>query len=243
MKVQWQVNWDEMSVGEYAENYEGLFGATFGDAANPLYRNIVTAALSKVDPASTESLLNATQGPGGYEDEIRTTINGTPQKLIFDTVVAYSVRITYVDGTRAILDLQFVQSTGNHLFLTVPAAGFAATPEGELVIAALEAKPIAALEVLGNPLDPQPADDGADLYIDRAIVGFDNGVISGTEGDDTIDAVIEVIGHGTDRVDGGDGAGQAGTGWQDDHIQAGAGNDSVQGNRQRHGFRRRGWRR
>lgn len=215
------------TTSQTAEGYSSFQGLNFGGSGNPLYQNIVSATLAKAAGATTDAAsLSAHQGGfTGSNDTITTTINGVPRVLIFDNVVYYNTRLTYADGSTVEVTLQFAQTTTNELFLVPPTAG---TPNSTSVVAALQNKPIQSLAILTTTPSTLTGYNGANLTIDRMLVGFDNGIVNGTAGNDLIDSTyVENLTNGTDRIDNGDGTSATGTSWQDDVVLAGAGNDTV----------------
>ncbi len=208
-----------------AENYAALLGASFGGSGNPLYQNIVTAALKKGSTGGDQSILQANQPNSTGNDYVTITSGGTTQNYTFDTLVTYDSTITYIDGTTASATIMVVQMTNGDLYLSVPAS---VDSQPGASIGALQDKPIQSLTISRSLPTTSTSYNGANMYIDRVVVGFDNGIVEGTSGNDLIDgSYIEPIANGTDRVDNGDGTSSSGTGWQNDRINAGAGNDTV----------------
>lgn len=112
----------------------------------------------------------------------------------------------------------FAQSTTGELFFAPPPSAAGANNN-------FTNKPILSVEVT------EVSDATASgLEIDRQLIGWDNGFVDGTAGNDSIGAsYVEPVGNGSDKVDGGDGISGAGTAWHDDRIRAGAGNDTING--------------
>ena len=199
---------DENEVNTAAESAVNLVGQTFGTAGNPLYNNIVSAQMNGAANYNNTSVLAQTY---------TTTYGGTSGTLTHDGTATYNITITYADGTTATSTAVLAQAVTGQLFF---APALTAT-------AAHTAKPILSLRI------DSVTSNNASFAIDRPIVGWDNGWIDGTSGNDNIDdgvggpLYIEPIGGGSDVVDGGDGISSAGTAWQDDRIRAYGGNDTV----------------
>ncbi|WP_112310409.1 Hint domain-containing protein [Pseudogemmobacter bohemicus] len=185
-----------------AENAAALNGQTFGTAGNPLYNNITSTTMN-----GTGSFLNQNTG-----QTFLTTYGGTTGTLTHDAIATYNITLTYADGTTATTTGILVQSTTGQLFLAPSLSANAAHI----------AKPIVSLNI-----DSVLSSVGS-LALDRPMVGWDDGWVQGTDGNDTIGpGTVEPVGRGSDVIDGGDGVTSAGTGWNDDRIDAGGGNDVV----------------
>lgn len=183
-----------------------LNNTTWGSSAAPLHQRVVSA--TTIDNGGDAGELDTDNTVAN--DQYRTNVGNGVQTLTHDASAVYTVAITYADGTTATTTATVVQSTGGHLFLAPP---FSATSPA---IPILTAKPIASVQLSG-------ARDYTDVNFvaDRVVIGWDNGVVEGTAGNDLINAsYIEPVANGSDLIDGADGL--------NDIVRAGAGNDTVQ---------------
>lgn len=194
-----------------AENATQLNGTTWGSGSAPLYNNIASATMINNGGAAGALDTDNTNS----NDQFSTTIGGTAQTLIHDANVLYNITLTYADGTTATTTGVVVQATTGELFLAPPVSAANTT---------YTAKPIVSLAITsvnsGN-LD-------ASLATDRLQIGWDNGWVEGTSGNNVIDSsYVEPVANGSDVIDGGDGISSSSSSWQDDRVRAGAGNDTV----------------
>lgn len=199
-----------------ADRATDLNNTTWGSATAPLYQRVVSA--TTVNKGGVNGVLDTNNNT--VNDQYRTNIGNGVQTLTHDASAVFTVRITYADGTTDTTTATVAQSTGGHLFLAPP---FVATSPS---IPILTAKPIASVQIGGAT---QYTD--VNFVADRIQIGWDNGVVEGTAGNDLInDAYVEPIANGSDPVDGADGLNgivRAGAG--NDTVQAGQGNDSLWG--------------
>ena len=194
-----------------AENATLLNGQTFGSVGNPLFSHVNAATMT--DVGGTSGVLD--QNNSTSNDTFTTNNGSGTATYIFDATVTYNATVTYADGTTATVTAVVVQDTAGNLYLAPETSSKGNT-------AVYEAKPIRSLTL--NSVNSATSNG---LNPDRYVTGFDNGIISGTAGNDVINAsYIEPIAGGTDRVDNNDG-GYGGTVGDGDYIQAQAGNDSV----------------
>ncbi|MBV0914223.1 Hint domain-containing protein [Anianabacter salinae] len=191
------------------ENAGAIVGDTYGSVGDPLYGRIASATM--IDNGGAPNFLDTRNSVSN--DEFTTDIGSGVQTFIFDVSIQYNATITYVNGTTTTVTAVLAQSTTGELFL---APEFALNAD----VTAYEAFPIVSI-TLDSLLSA-----GSGLTTDRQAQAWDDGVITGTGGDDLIDAsYVEPISEGSDRVDNGDGL--TGAGFNDDVINAGAGNDTV----------------
>ncbi|WP_410216593.1 calcium-binding protein, partial [Paracoccus sp. (in: a-proteobacteria)] len=193
-----------------SENANLLVNRTFGAETNPLYTRITSTTVS--DNGGTAGALDTDNTFSN--DTFVTNIGSGNQTFTFDGVATYGATVTYADGTTATTTVILAQSTTGELFLAPPPA--TANP-------VLTAKPLVSVSL--NSLTNAT---NLNYNADRLQIGWDDGFIDGTAGNDLIDtAYIEPIGSGSDVIDGGDGISSSGTGWNDDRVRAGAGNDTI----------------
>jgi Ca2+-binding RTX toxin-like protein len=194
-----------------AEGRNSFLGLTFGSTSAPLYAEITSATM--INNGGSATALDANNNAAN--DQFSTDIGSGTQTFTFDSSVQYNATITYADGTTATVTAVFLQATTGEMFLAPETGANADTT-------AYEAKPIVSITF--NSV----AQTGANLGSDRQVTGWDDGIISGTSGADSIgSAYVEPIANGSDRIDNGDGTSGSATAWQDDVVQAGAGNDTV----------------
>lgn len=197
-----------------SENAALLNGSVWGTSADPLYNHISQATFVNVGGSGTALDTNNTTA----NDQIVTDIGTGTMTIVHDASVVYNATVTYADGTTQNVTAVVVQDTSGRLFLA-PELGTGADTT------AYEAKPILSLT-----LNTVSVGSG-DTSITRQVTGWDNGIVDGTSGADSIGAAYTEPAsnvNGTDRVDNGDGTSSSATGWNDDSIRAGAGNDTVQ---------------
>ncbi|MFD2814304.1 calcium-binding protein [Paracoccus aerius] len=191
----------------------GLGPRVFGSAGSPLYNSITSATM--INRSGDPAQLDTNTASGSLVDQFSTNIGAGTQTYNFDALVFYTGTVTYVDGTTASnVVLQVVQAESGETFLAPPAS--------TATNAALTAKPIRSiqLDAVSSP--------NASLLVDRQLGIFDDGVIDGTSGNDSIGpGYVEPGTGGSDQVDGGDGLSSPATGYNDDVIRAGDGNDTV----------------
>ncbi len=193
-----------------AENAALLNGTTYGSVSDPLLGRVKTATLN--DVGGTVGTMDADNTV--VNDTFTTDIGSVTQTFTFDIALSYNATITYVNGSTAIVTAVIVQDTAGNLYL-VPE--LTANPD----TTAYQALPIRS--VTFNSVDVA----GANLQTDRFVTAFRDGVVTGTDGNDLINAgYIEPTVSGNDRVDNNDAVLGGATG-NDDSIRAGAGNDSV----------------
>ncbi len=197
------------------EGYANYQNTTYGSAGSPLYNNKVTVTAGNYAGGSDAVALETNNS---VENATLTTDLGSgPQTFIYDGTAIYNATITYVDGTTATVTAVLAQTTTGQLFLMPENA---ASTDGDT--AKFEAKPIRSI-ALGTATTYNNVNFGAD----RAVTGWDDGYIDGSSGGDLIDgSYVEPVAGGSDRVDNND-AGLTGMSGNDDHIRAGAGNDTV----------------
>lgn len=184
-----------------------LVGTSYGTAGDPLYEHVTRATM--IDNGGAATALDTNNNASN--DQFITDIGGGPQTFTYDGLAVYDTALTYTDGTTATFSAIIVQDTQGHLFLAPPLS-FNAD------VATLTARPIESI-TLGTV-----SADNANLGADRQDIGFDDGIVQGTGGNDLIDAgYIEPVTEGSDRVDNNDGL----DGSNADVIQAGAGSDTV----------------
>ncbi|MFC0201465.1 Hint domain-containing protein [Paracoccus rhizosphaerae] len=200
-----------------ADNVAVLTGTSYGSAGSPLYSRAVTATMT---PSGTATSYQNTD-VAGQTYSTPTTVGGTPQTLQHDAVGVYSANITYADGTTSAtpVNLVIVQAQTGELFLAPP-------PSTSGVNAALTSKPITSIQLI-SPVATSNTNNTV-FALDRQTGVFDNGVIDGTSGNDSIvSGYVEPGLSGSDQIDNGDGLTGPATGYNDDVILAGAGNDTV----------------
>ncbi|MDQ1901347.1 Hint domain-containing protein [Paracoccus sp. WLY502] len=193
---------DDQEGNSDAERASLLNNTTWGSNSAPLYQKV--ASVTTIDRGGVAGALDTNNLV--INDRYSTDIGNGVQTLTHDASAVYTVLITYADGTTATTSATVAQSTGGHLFLAPPRS---------TVNPALTAKPIATVRLSG-------ATDFEDVNFqaDRTVIGFDNGVVEGTTGNDLINAAyVEPVANGSDVIDGADGL--------NDIVRAGAGNDTV----------------
>lgn len=194
------------------ENAALLVGQTYGTGINPLYTHITST--TTINNGGTAGALDTNNNASN--DQFTTNIGSGTQTFVYDGLTVYNATITYADGTTATVTAVVVQSTTGELFLAPEIA-----PNTDST--AYAAKPIVSLT-----LESVNSASNINLGADREVTGWDNGIVDGTSGNDLIDAsYVEPIANGSDRIDNGDGTSSSATAWQDDVVQAGAGNDTV----------------
>lgn len=197
-----------------SENAALLNGSVWGTSADPLYNHISQATFVNVGGSGTALDTNNTTA----NDQIVTDIGTGTMTIVHDASAVYNATVTYADGTTQTVTAVVVQDTSGRLFLA-PELGTGADTT------AYEAKPILSLTLNSVSVG------SGDTSITRQVTGWDNGIVDGTSGADSIGAAYTEPAsnvNGTDRVDNGDGTSSSATGWNDDSIRAGAGNDTVQ---------------
>ncbi|WP_295045752.1 Hint domain-containing protein, partial [uncultured Paracoccus sp.] len=201
----------DQDEGDYdAERASLLNNTTWGTTASPLYQRIVPVTV--IDNGGVSGLLDTNNKAAS--DQYSTNIGNGVQTLTHDASAVYTLTLTYADGTTAVTTATVAQSTAGHLFLAPPPSSPNPT---------LTAKPIAFVQLSGAT-----SNLNVSLIADRLPIGWDNGTIAGTSGNDLINAsYVEPVGSGSDVIDGGDGLTGSGTGYDDDVVLAGAGNDTV----------------
>lgn len=184
-----------------------LENTVFGSSSNPLYENVTR--VTTINNGGSGTALDTNNSASN--DAFQTDIGNGLETLIYDGIAAYSGTVTYTDGTTASFTAIVAQTTSGDLFLAPPTSA-----NGD--VAVLTARPIESI-TLGNVIN-----NNADMANDRQDIGFDDGVVDGTAGDDLIDAsYVEPVASGSDRVDNNDAPG----GGNADAIEAGGGNDTV----------------
>lgn len=198
---------DPIEGNALSEDAPLLEGTSYGTAGDPLYQNVTRATM--IDNGGSATALDTNNNV--TDDEFITDIGNGPETFIYDGVAVYEATLTYTDGTTATFTAIVAQDTTGHLFLAPP-LNFNAD------VNTLTAFPIESV-TLGDMI----ANNG-NLGTDRQDIGFKDGIVQGTDGDDLIDAnYIEPVEFGSDRVDNND----APDGSNDDLIMAGDGNDTV----------------
>ena len=194
-----------------AENAAAFVGQVYGSVGSPLSGQIRQATM--VNNGGSGSQLD--QNNSVSNDQFTTNLGSGTATYTFDAVVVYNATITYADGTTDTVTANIVQDTAGNLFLAPETSSNSDTGR-------FEAKPIRSLTL--NSVNDSTT---TGLTADRQVTGFDDGIISGTAGNDTINgSYAEPIANGSDEVDNNDG-GYGGTVGDGDYIEAGAGNDSV----------------
>ncbi|MBC7132366.1 MAG: Hint domain-containing protein [Roseovarius sp.] len=189
-------------------------GQTYGSGTDPLYQHVTRA--TTINNGGVAGVLDTNNNVSN--DQFTTDIGAGTQTFTYDGGAVFSATLTYTNGTSTTISVVVVQSTTGELFLAPPPN---ATGDNAAFVAALTARPIESITL--NSLADATADEG-NFSADRADIGFDDGIVQGTDGNDLIDAnYIEPVTSGSDRVDGND----ALDGSNDDLILAGAGNDTV----------------
>ena len=197
-----------------AENAGALVGQSYGSAGDPLFTQITSTTM--VDKGGAKGVLD--QNNSASNDQFTADLGAGTTTLTYDAAAIYNATITYSDGTTATVTAVVAQDTTGNLFLVPEITANSDTT-------AYQAKPIQSIT-----LHSVNTDTGTGLATNRDASGFDDGYVDGTTGNDLIDGrYIEPIANGTDKVDGND-AGLAGSNGNDDHIRAGAGNDTVYAN-------------
>jgi hypothetical protein len=195
-----------------AENASLFVNRSFGSTTNPLYSHVTRA--TTIDNGGAAGVLDMNNTLSN--DQFTTDIGSGAQTFTFDGLSTFNATLTYTDGTTASFLAVLVQDTAGHLFLAPPPDTSGTNPAN---IAALTAKPIQS--VTFNSVNTST---NVSFIADRTDIGFDNGIVQGTAGNDLIDAnYIEPVTAGSDRVDNND----ALDGSNADRIEAGAGNDTV----------------
>jgi Ca2+-binding RTX toxin-like protein len=195
-----------------AENASLFVNRSFGSTTNPLYSHVTRA--TTIDNGGAAGVLDMNNTLSN--DQFTTDIGSGAQTFTFDGLSTFNATLTYTDGTTASFLAVLVQDTAGHLFLAPPPDTSGTNPAN---IAALTAKPIQS--VTFNSVNTST---NVSFIADRTDIGFDNGIVQGTAGNDLIDAnYIEPVTVGSDRVDNND----ALDGSNADRIEAGAGNDTV----------------
>jgi hypothetical protein len=101
-----------------------------------------------------------------------------------------------VNGTTAPITVTIAQTTTGELFLAPPSSAAGAIP-------ALTAQPIISIRI--NALAAGSNTNNSAFALNRQLLGFDNGTITGTAGNDLINnSYVEPVGNGSDVIDGGD---------------------------------------
>uniref|UniRef100_UPI0035AF8BD3 Hint domain-containing protein n=1 Tax=Paracoccus sp. TaxID=267 RepID=UPI0035AF8BD3 len=197
-----------------ADNLNALVGQSYGTSGAPLYNSVFSATTVA---GSNYSNRDAT----GQTYNTSTSPGTTPRVLQHDAAASYNVTLTYADGTTATTTVSLAQAQSGELFLAPPPSTAAANP-------ALTVQPIVSMRIdsVGSANN-----NGSQFVVDRQVIGFDNGTISGTAGNDLINAsYVEPVASGSDVIDGADGVNDvvlAGAG--NDTVLSGLGNDSVRG--------------
>ena len=198
---------DPVEGNAISEDAALLEGTSYGTPGDPLYQQVTRATM--IDNGGSATALDTNNNV--TNDQFITDIGNGPETFIYDGVAVFDATLTYTDGTTATFTAIVAQDTAGHLFLAPP-LNFNAD------IATLTAFPIESV-TLGDMI----ANNG-NLGTDRQDIGFKDGIVQGTDGDDLIDAAyIEPVEFGSDRVDNND----APDGSNDDLIMAGDGNDTV----------------
>lgn len=97
--------------GNYlVENAGSLGGTTFGSGADPLYKDLETLTL---DNPNSDAYIDSNDNGAAGEDLI---FAGTASTL--DSVIEYSVTITYNDGSTATTEMLILQDESGRLFLS-----------------------------------------------------------------------------------------------------------------------------
>lgn len=201
---------DPTERNDRAENAEDLRFQTYGSTSDPLYQHITSATM--IDRGGAAGALDMNNRASN--DQFSTDIGAGPQIFTFDATAVYNATVTYADGTSANITAVIAQSTTGELFL-------APEKDPNPDVAAQEFKPIVSIYLSGVN-----GDTFSGLGTDRIVTGWDDAIISGTSGDDLIDASYnEPIANGSDRIDNNDGG--VGVGPNADSIDAGDGNDTV----------------
>ena len=202
-----------------AENTSSLLGQTFGSSGSPLFGSKVSVQV--VDNGGTADVLD--QNNNVSNDQFK--VNGGAAQTFDSSVTFDTVTLTYADGTTATVSIILFQDTAGNLYLAPPKIP-------DAIASAWTAKPIVSFTI--SPTSGY-TDSYSGMATDRQLVGYDDGYVDGTSGNDVIDSnYVEPIAGGSDRVDGND-AGLPGISGNDDYIRAYGGNDSVsRRGRQRH---------
>jgi hypothetical protein len=165
-----------------------------------------------VDNGGTAATLD--QNNSVSNDQFR--VNGGALQTFDASAIFDTVTLTYADGTTATVSAIFFQDTAGNLYLAPPKIP-------DAIDTAWTAKPIQSMRIsptstFGNSYSGMAAD--------RQLVGYDDGYIDGTSGNDIINAsYIEPLASGSDRIDNND-AGLPGMSGNDDYIRAYGGNDN-----------------
>ncbi len=136
---------DPIEGNNWVENAPLLEGATAGNAANPLYENIVefspgSTGFGRGNPIAYDTNNNAVGGGETFR------INGGPNQK-FDASVVYNSTITYTDGTTAQISAVVFQDTDGRVYL---APEITANSDQR----ALDAKPIQSISLDTLTRDP-----------------------------------------------------------------------------------------
>lgn len=194
-----------------SENATGLNGTTWGSSGSPLYNNIASATM--INNGGAANALDTNNNIAN--DQFSTTIGGTLQTLTYDANVLYNITLTYADGTTVTTTGVIAQATTGELFLAPPVSAANANFTSEPIVS------LTITSVSSSNLN-------ASLASNRLQIGWDNGWVDGTAGNDLINSsYVEPVANGTDVIDGGDGISSSGSSWNDDRVRAGAGNDTV----------------
>ena len=202
---------DPIEGNTTAENASLLLGKTFGSGSDPLFGSKVS--IQAINVGGTADVLD--QDNTVANDQFK--VDGGPAQTFDAAITIDNVTITYADGTTATVTIVLFQDTAGNLYLAPPKIT-------DPVASAWEAKPIVSLSI---GLSSTITNTYSGMATDRAIVGYDDGYIDGTSGNDVINSsYVEPIAGGSDKVDNGD-AGLPGMSGDDDYIRAYGGNDSV----------------
>lgn len=180
---------DQVEGDNNSENAGALTNTSWGSSGSPLHNNITSTTMVNNGGSSTGLDTDNTSS----NDQFTTNIGSGTQTFTYDGLAAYTITLTYADGTSVTTTAIIAQSTTGELFLAPPQSSSSQN-------SALTDKPIVSMTI------GAPTDTTANFAIDRWMTGFDNGWIDGTGSGDLIDSTYnEPVANGSDRVDNGDG--------------------------------------
>ncbi|NEX46588.1 Hint domain-containing protein [Pseudotabrizicola algicola] len=220
-----QMTWNAFYLGTFSDldSTEGnttvenpnLALGTYGSASNPLFNNIRRVTSNDTNGDNTINNNDSNNAE-------TLTIGGVARTL--DTVLLYSARVTFLDGTTYDFSAVVFQTTDGQLFMAPP-------PTNNAVAQMLASQPITSLQLLSvsdaassnlfaNRFDITYQTQGDD----GAYGGAGNDTITGQQGDDRLrgDSGQDTLfgGAGADTLDGGGG---------NDSISGGTGSDLIFG--------------
>ena len=198
-----------------SENSGSLIGQTFGDVYAPLYDSIDSLGL---DDANNDGGVSENDNGQVGENLIYNGISAT-----LDSVIEFTVTVTYSDGTTASTQMEILQDVSGRLFLLpyINGSGFNAV---------LDDKPIQSItlnSIVGDNFSSTVANSEQDAFIDGTVDGTGGADNIGTSYTDADGTQMNAYG-GDDTVDAGAGNDSIFSGAGDDLVHGGDGNDYIE---------------